>query len=310
MIGAETQLGPTGNGYARVSRRWNGPRMFICLCGLGGMCFLPGVRSKYLHVIGIGIQNTLVYRANFFFRAAFSLIPLIGTMMLWRAVYDGKAGAQIGNYDFSQMITYYLIVMVVDALTAVTDDDWQIAGDIKDGNISQFLLKPINYLIYRLCLFFSGRLVYTLSAAIPVGLFLAYHHANLVYPKEALTWVIFLTSLLLTAVLQFMISCTMAFLAFWVLEVGTFVFILFAIENIAGGHLFPLDILPAWLLQLLQFTPFPYLLYFPVSIYLGHVHGQALINGLLIQAAWVVTAILLARFVWGRGIQKYSAVGG
>ena len=36
----------------------------------------------------------------------------------------------------------------------------------------------------------------------------------------------------------------MALLAFWVLEVSTFIFILFAFEYIAGGHLFPLDILP------------------------------------------------------------------
>ena len=54
------------------------------------------------------------------------------------------------------MISYYLLTTVVDALTAVNEDDWQIAADIKDGNISQFLLKPIDYLWYRLCLFLSG----------------------------------------------------------------------------------------------------------------------------------------------------------
>jgi ABC-type uncharacterized transport system permease subunit len=32
--------------------------------------------KKYWHVINIGIQNTLVYRVNFLFRAAFGLIPL------------------------------------------------------------------------------------------------------------------------------------------------------------------------------------------------------------------------------------------
>ena len=36
----------------------------------------------------------------------------------------------------------------------------------------------------------------------------------------------------------------MAMLAFWVLEVSTFIFILYAFEYIASGHLFPLDILP------------------------------------------------------------------
>jgi len=58
-------------------------------------------------------------------------------------------GATVGTYSLAQMISYYLLVTIVDALTAVNDDDWQIAADIKDGNINQFLLKPIDYLGYR-----------------------------------------------------------------------------------------------------------------------------------------------------------------
>jgi ABC-2 type transport system permease protein len=81
-------------------------------------------------------------------------------------------------------------------------------------------------------------------------------------------------------------------------------------EYIASGHLFPLDIAPAPLGQVLSFTPFPYQLYFPISIYMGKVTGADLLQGLMIQAAWVVAAYALARFAWSRGIKKYSAVGG
>jgi hypothetical protein len=102
--------------------------------------------KKYLHVINIGIQNTLVYRVNFLFRAAFGLIPLMATIYLWRAVYSGKQDPSIAGYSLAGMISYYLLVTVVDALTGVTEDDWQIAADIKDGNINQFLLKPIDYM--------------------------------------------------------------------------------------------------------------------------------------------------------------------
>jgi len=102
----------------------------------------------------------------------------------------------------------------------------------------------------------------------------------------------------------------MALLAFWVLDVSTFIFILYAFEYIAGGHLFPLDVLPPVANQALHFTPFPYLLFFPVNIYLGRVTGAQLWQGLLVQACWVAAALVLARLVWSRGIRKYSAVGG
>ena len=97
--------------------------------------------KKYWHVINIGIQNTLVYRVNFLFRAAFALIPLAAVLFLWRAIYAGKeGGGEVAGYTLAQMTSYYLLVTIVDALTAVNEDDWQIAADIKDGNISQFLL--------------------------------------------------------------------------------------------------------------------------------------------------------------------------
>ena len=266
--------------------------------------------QKYWHVINIGIQNTLVYRANFFFRSAFSLIPLFATISLWRAIYAGKSGAEIAGYTLAQMISYYLVVTIVDAFTAVAEDDWQIAADIKDGNISQFLLKPIDYLTYRLCLYGAGRIIFILCSVVPVGLFLYFQRANFVVPADAATYGWFALSLVFTALLQFLISYTMALLAFWVQEVSTFIFILYAFEHAAGGHLFPLDILPAPLLKVLYLTPFPYQLFFPVHIYLGRTTGVALYQGLVVQAAWVVAMYFFARFVWSRGIRKYSAVGG
>lgn len=267
--------------------------------------------KKYWHVIGIGIQNNLTYRFNFLARTLFGLIPLIAVLYLWRTIFESKgAGSSVGTYSLAQMISYYLLVTVVDALTAVNEDDWQIAADIKDGNISQFLLKPIDYLWYRLCLFFSGRVTYLAITAVPLAIFIFCLRKYFALPADWLTLLLFLFSVVLTALLQFFMSYVMAMLAFWVLEVSTFIFILFAFEYIASGHLFPLDILPPILERVLFFTPFPYQLYFPISIYMGKMNGAELAQGLAMQIAWLVLAYGLARFAWNRGIRKYSAVGG
>jgi ABC-2 type transport system permease protein len=71
-----------------------------------------------------------------------------------------------------------------------------------------------------------------------------------------------------------------------------------------------LDILPPVVSQVLACTPFPYQLFFPVSVYLGRVTGPELWQGLAIQACWVVAAYGLARWLWQRGIRHYGAVGG
>jgi len=267
--------------------------------------------KKYWYVLNVGIQNNLTYRFNFLARTIYGFLLLIAVLYIWRTIYSGKGPeAMIGTYTLAEMISYYLVTTIVDALTAVNEDDWQIAADIKDGNISQFVLKPIDYLVYRLFLFFSGRATYLAVAAAPLAIFVLCLRQYFVLPPNLTTFGFFLVSTMLTALLQFFISYTMAMLAFWVLEVSTFIFILFAFEYIASGHMFPLDILPANVVRVLQFTPFPYQMYFPVSLYLGKISQQDMLLGLLVQASWVAAAYGLARFMWLRGLKRYSAVGG
>jgi ABC-2 type transport system permease protein len=140
--------------------------------------------------------------------------------------------------------------------------------------------------------------------------FIACFHRYVLPPASLTAGFIFPVSLVLTALLQFFISYAMAMLAFWLLEISTFIFILFAFEYLASGHMFPLDILPPALRDALYFTPFPYQLYFPISIYLGKSSGAELWRGLAIQSLWVIAAFLFARWMWRRGIRRYSAFGG
>ena len=267
--------------------------------------------KKYWHVIGIGLQSNLTYRFNYLTRTLFSFIPLFAMLSLWRTIYGSNHGAAPQNhFTQAQMIFYYMLVAVVDVFTAVNEDDWQIAADIREGNISQFLLKPVDYLWYRFCLFCSGRLAFIMMAIVPLGIFIFCFRAYFVFPASMTALVVFPLSLLLTALLQFFISYAMAMLAFWLLEISTFIFILFAFEYLASGHLFPLDILSPTLKQILFLTPFPYQMYFPISIYLGKAAGLELWRGLLIQFLWVVATYGFARFMWRRGIKHYSAFGG
>ncbi len=265
--------------------------------------------KKYLHVVGIGIQNNLTYRFNYLTRTLFSFIPLFAMLSLWQKIYAGSSATHSG-WTKAEMIFYYMMLAVVDVFTAVNEDDWQIAADIREGAISQFLLKPIDYLWYRLCLFFSGRVTFIMMAGIPLMIFIYCFRSYFLLPASAEAMVVFPVSLLLTALLQFFTSYAMAMLAFWLLEISTLIFILFAFEYIASGHMFPLNLLSPPLFHALMFTPFPYQMYFPVAVYMGKISGADMWSGLVAQSLWVVLAYAFARFMWRRGVRKYSAFGG
>ena len=147
-------------------------------------------------------------------------------------------------------------------------------------------------------------------ACLPLAIFIFCFRSVVEAPASGAAMIAFPISLVMTALLQFFTSYAMAMLAFWLLEISTFIFILFAFEYLASGHMFPIDMLPPAIQHILAFTPFPYQMFFPVSIWLGRTAGTALVQGLLIQFAWVVAAWFFARFMWRRGIKKYAAFGG
>src|SRR5205814_9714412 len=91
--------------------------------------------AKYLSVFNIGLQNTFVYRWNYFLRALFGLIPLAGTVFLWRAIFRDPGGKGFGGYDYGSMIYYYLLMILVFYLVIPTVDDWLFGGVILVGTV-------------------------------------------------------------------------------------------------------------------------------------------------------------------------------
>src|SRR6202048_5003099 len=249
--------------------------------------------GKYVSVFNIGLQNTFVYRWNYFLRALFGLIPLAGTVFLWKAIFKERGGGLHG-YDYSSMIYYYLLTLLVSNLVTPTEDEWQIAADIREGQINALLTKPMSYLAYRFSIFCSGRLVYTFVA----------------FPHDPMTYVLATLSMLMAAFIQFFITYSLAMMAFWILEITTIVFIVYSFEYFLGGQMFPIDIMPAGVQAALKWMPFYYELFCPVAIFLERLKGAELWQALAIQTGWLFLTWSIARMMWHRGLRHYQAVGG
>ena len=264
---------------------------------------------KYLKILDIGLQNTVVYRWNFLLRTLFDVVPLAGTVFLWRALFAAR-GRAINGYEFNSMVYYFLLTILASNLITPTDDEWQIAADIRDGQMNALLVKPMNYLTYRVSLFLGYRAIY-IAVTLPLVLALfAWFHAYVSAPQHAVTWVWAMLSLGLACCLQFFLAYAVAMLAFWLLEISTVVFIIYSFEYFLSGHMFPLDLAPGGLRAVLDWLPFTYELFFPVAVFLEKVQGAALFKGLLIQTGWVLVSWVVGQAMWSRGLRHYGAYGG
>lgn len=264
---------------------------------------------KYWKLFEIGLQNTFVYRWNFLLRTIFGIVPLIGMIFIWRAVFE-SSGKPIAGYEYSSMIFYFMVTVFLDNLITPTEDEWQIAAEIREGRISAYLIKPMNYLLYRITAYLSYRLLYIAVVLIPILVLAIFFREYIRLPTHFSTWPVLALSTFMAAGIQFFIAYGIAMLSFWILEISTIVFILYSFEYFLSGHVFPLDIMPPWLQGFLHWSPFTYELFFPAQIAMERVRGIALWEGLAIQAGWLIFFAVLARVVWTQGLRRYQAFGG
>jgi ABC-2 type transport system permease protein len=265
--------------------------------------------AKYRHAFLTGLQSNIVYRWNFALRGCFSVFHLVVIFILWGAVYAGQA--RIGGFDLAQTLTYFVSLIVLQFFIGAFNEDYQISEDIRNGLINQFLLKPINYFFYRLSVFSAARLVSGLLVFIPLAFALPFLWHYLVLPPELWRLALGLPAALLAALIQFTIAYCFGLLAFWFLEIQSFIILSMAVESLLGGQMFPLDLMPPWLFHVSQFLPYYYQMYFPAAIFTGRIATPAIaLQGLVIQSVWALLLLGVAQFLWLRGLRRYTAVGG
>jgi ABC-2 type transport system permease protein len=261
-------------------------------------------------IFKICVEERLVYRGDFALGTLMRFLPIVTQIFLWTAVYASAGTGNILGYTGNDIIAYYLLTMLTRAFSSMPGLATGIARQVREGEIKKFMIQPIDLLGYLLLARAAHKVVYYLIAAGPFAL--VFYLCRSYFPGWPPTeiFLAFLYALLLSFFLGFFMEATMGMISFWFLEVSSLLFVLMLFTFFFSGHMFPLEFLPEFWKNLIDFTPFPYLAYFPSAVFLGKVQGDALRNGLIIETAWTIGFLVICRLSMQAGYRRYSGYGG
>ncbi len=120
----------------------------------------------------------------------------------------------------------------------------------------------------------------------------------------------FVFSLIMAFLLGFFMDACIGLVGFWFLEVSSLLFVYMLLNFFLSGHMFPLDLIPQPWGYIVDFLPLKYLAYFPAAVFLGKVPEDQLVWELGLEVFWLVVLILLAKWMYWKGLQRYSGYGG
>ena len=250
----------------------------------------------------------LQYRVEIALWAVATMLPLI-MMGVW-----AQAG-ESGLFPFSQvmMLRYFIAVYLVWQVTIV----WTIHHFeflVVTGRLSPMLLHPVDPCV-RFILMHLGEQATRLPFAIAiVGLFLFLYPDTLTGGEGGAVWWPGWSNLLLAIVacytafiLRFFMQYALCMVAFWHERVAALDAIQYLPHLFLSGMVFPFEVLPEPIREVLLWTPFPYTVWFPATLLIG---GEVpLMRGFLTMAGWTVAFCILYRVLWYKGLKHYSAMG-
>ncbi|UPT73524.1 MAG: ABC-2 family transporter protein [Elusimicrobiota bacterium] len=255
----------------------------------------------------IALQETLQRRSTLLMDRVGGFAIVVSLYSFWTALIGDKA--TFLGYTREEMLTYVLALNVLRSFV-FTGRGWQLVGEISSGKISSYLVRPLSYHGYALALDLAQKTVHVCASFIEVGLLALLVRGGLFLPSDPATWLLFGAAVLMSSLLFFFLEFMISSLAFWTSESGGPLFCFELFLQFAAGAFFPLDVLPEGLRRALEATPFPYMIYFPVRVFLEKVPTSEALSLLGREAMWLAAVYLCAMAVWRRGVRSYAAEGG
>ncbi len=260
--------------------------------------------NRFATLLRIGFAENVAYRGEFVVWFLSTNMPLI-MLLLWRSV---AAEAPFGRFGSKEFTAYFLIVQIVRLLTG-SWVIWQMNFEVQQGALSARLLRPVHPFVSYAAEHLSAQPL-RLAICLPIAIIAGWVVGAGGFSHDPIAWVIFPLSVFLAWALNFSSMLIIGSAALFWGSSRSLSDLWLGPYFVLSGYIVPIELFPPWLQHAVAFTPFPYLLAFPVETALG-LHSRAvMLQHFAAQMAYVLGATVVAFALWARGVSRFEAFGG
>lgn len=263
--------------------------------------------KKCLSIFKATLKEYFAYRFNFLIWRLRVMISFLIPLFLWSSITQN---ASFNGYNEKNIINYFIYAYLI-SIFILSTQTVNIAGQIQNGEIINFLLKPVSFFKYYLIRDLADKFLNVFCSIFELTCLIYIFKLPLSYPNFQ-KFFLFLIFLTIGFFISFFITLAISFIGFYSNEVWAPRFVFMVLIQVLSGIYFPLDLLPKSLFNILLLTPFPYYFFIPIKII---THQQTLItqNNLIILLSigtfWCLLTFFLAKNLWRNGNKSFSFWG-
>ncbi len=215
--------------------------------------------------------------------------------------------AKVGNFGLTQIdfIHYFLAAFLARQMNVVWVI-WDFERELIEGKLSSRLLQPLDPVWHHLATHIAERLSRLPFIILLIGLFFLLYPQGFWIPSLG-SFLLFLMISILAFLLRFLIQYTFALLTFWIERATAIEQLWYLFYLFLSGLIAPIEVFPELIHQIVLWTPFPYFVYFPAALLIDFPVNLG--QGLLVMLIWGIIFFIVNRWLWRKGLQRYSGMG-
>ncbi len=255
-------------------------------------------------VLRISLVEMTAYRTNLVIWSIIDAIFPLAMIVVWLTVYQGQT--LVGDLTQSQMLTYYVGVLLVTATVSV-HHEWDIQRYIRSGQLKMYLTKPLPFFLHMATEALAWRLnASVINIPLAIGMIWVLNDTlglAASYPLSWQFWLALLGSLGIFMSMSFVLGYCMFFLE----RISGIIHANDVLRALTSGALLPLGLFPTWIQTIIAWLPYKYQFDFPIQVLIGTISGAGFWQGLFSQGLWTAFFGFLSVAMWQLGIRRYDA---
>jgi ABC-2 type transport system permease protein len=260
----------------------------------------------YLAFMRGAIMVGVVYRLGFLFTILGNILYMIIAYFLWSSIYAGRE--ILNGLTFDQALLYIALGSTIFILLK-TYTDWGMAQEIRDGTISVYLTKPIDYQLYNLfsTLGFASTSIITVTLPTVIMLLFVFR----IHFALGAGYLFFPVSLLLAFIINFNLDYAVGLSAFYTESIWGISTTKEIIVSVLSGALLPLQFFPAAIQQILMVLPFQAMFFTPLMMVTKpDQEAGVFVRMLAVQALWAAVTYAASRLLYNQALKVLRVAGG
>jgi len=258
---------------------------------------------KYLSIAEISLANRIAYLIDHFASSIFLILILFIFSQLWKTVLG--AGGEMAGLNGTRMLWYMVFTEVIALSTP--GSHYLVSEEVRSGDIAYKLVRPYSYTLYYFAAH-CGEFVVRFVTNLTIGaLFAHLTMGPLAVEWAKIGWV--MLAFVLSLIINFLVSFSLALLAFWLEDNRPFFWILNKMVFIFGGLFVPVEAYPEGLRRISYLLPLRYSFSAPARLVV-HFDYDFLRQMLAGQFVWTLILAVLVAAMFRKGVRRVHVHGG